>query len=338
MVFSRPFETQGYKFYVLKPLPSDYILHMTRKTQIIYPEDAGLILLYTGIGPGSIVIEAGCGSGALTCILGNIVRPKGHIYSYDIREKSLKRAKLNVKRAKLDDFVSIQYGDILNDDLKLENVDAVVLDMATPWNAIEKVLNYLKFSGTLVSFSPTIEQVKKTVSAMKNNEFIEVNTYELIKRRIQVKEKKIEYKTLFDNFIEEKKSLQKSKKATKDNKQFLSIKQVERKIDNLERIIETEKLDIAEENALIDQIRELAAMKQEFFSDEKNNELFKIERKIEIVKINLNKIYEQLNKWSDKSQENHTKMLEEFQNVDNLKEDKKKQLSQISFQLYHRTQ
>ncbi len=188
VVFSRPFETQGYKFYVLKPLPSDYILHMTRKTQIIYPEDAGLILLYTGIGPGSIVIEAGCGSGALTCILGNIVRPKGHIYSYDIREKSLKRAKLNVKRAKLDDFVSIQYGDILNDDLKLENVDAVVLDMATPWNAIEKVLNYLKFSGTLVSFSPTIEQVKKTVSAMKNNEFIEVNTYELIKRRIQVKE------------------------------------------------------------------------------------------------------------------------------------------------------
>ena len=188
VVFSRPFETQGYKFYVLKPLPSDYILHMTRKTQIIYPEDAGLILLYTGIGPGSIVIEAGCGSGALTCILGNFVRPKGHIYSYDIREKSLKRAKLNVKRAKLDDFVSIQYGDILNDDLKLENVDAVVLDMATPWNAIEKVLNYLKFSGTLVSFSPTIEQVKKTVSAMKNNEFIDVNTYELIKRRIQVKE------------------------------------------------------------------------------------------------------------------------------------------------------
>ena len=188
VVFSRPFETQGYKFYVLKPLPSDYILHMTRKTQIIYPEDAGLILLYTGIGPGSIVIEAGCGSGALTCILGNFVRPKGHIYSYDIREKSLKRAKLNVKRAKLDDFVSIQYGDILNDDLKLENVDTVVLDMATPWNAIKKVLNYLKFSGTLASFSPTIEQVKKTVSAMKNNEFIEVNTYELIKRRIQVKE------------------------------------------------------------------------------------------------------------------------------------------------------
>ncbi len=188
VVFSKPYETQGYKFFVLKPLSSDYILHMSRKTQIIYPEDAGLILLYSGIGPGSLIIEAGCGSGALTCILGNIVRPNGHIHSYDINEKSIKRAKLNIKKAELDDVVTIQYGDILNDDLKHNNVDAVVLDLTTPWNAIEKINNYLKYSGTVTSFSPTIEQVKKTVKAMKNHNFIEVNTYELIKRKIQVKE------------------------------------------------------------------------------------------------------------------------------------------------------
>ena len=175
VVFSRPFETQGYKFFILKPLPSDYVIYMARKTQIIYPEDAGLILLYSGISPGSIVIEAGCGSGALTCILGNYVRPEGHIYSYDIREKSLKRAKLNISKAKLDDFITIQYGDIINDDLSHRNVDSIVLDLANPWEAIEKTKNYLKFSGTLVSFSPTIEQVKKTVFAMKNNGFIEVD-------------------------------------------------------------------------------------------------------------------------------------------------------------------
>ena len=188
VIFSKPLETQGYKFYVLKPIPSDYILHMARKTQIIYPEDAGMILIYSGIGPGSIIIEAGCGSGALTCILGNYVRPNGHIYSYDIREKSLKRANANVARAKLEEVVTINYGDLVKKDLKHENVDAVVLDLATPWDAIEKVKRYLKFSGMLVSFSPTIEQVKKTVSSMKKNEFIEVDTYELIKRKIQVKE------------------------------------------------------------------------------------------------------------------------------------------------------
>jgi len=140
----------------------------------------------------------------------------------------------------------------------------------------------------------------------------------------QLKDKKIEYKTLLDRFLEEKKSLQKTDIKSKDNKQILSMKQIERKIDNLERRIETEKLDITEENIIIDKIRELAAMKQEYLSQQKNSELFKIERKIEIVKINLSKIYEQLNKWSDKSQENHAKMLEEFQNVDKLKEDKKK--------------
>jgi len=140
----------------------------------------------------------------------------------------------------------------------------------------------------------------------------------------QLKEKKIEYKTLSDNLMEDKRNLQKSEKEPHEMKQILSMKQIERKIENLERIIETEKLDITEENSIVDKIRELAAMKQEYLSTQKNNEVFKIERKIEIVKINLNKIYEQLNKWSEKSQECHSKMLKEFQNVDKLKENKRK--------------
>ncbi len=188
VTFSKPYDSQGYKFYLLKPLPSDYVTHMTRKTQIIYPEDAGLILMYSGIGPGSRVLEAGCGSGALTCILGNYVRPNGHIYSYDIREKSLKQANKNIHSAKLSDIISITYGDILKDDLNLKDIDSIVLDMPQPWDAIEKVKKYLRTSGTLVSFSPTIEQVKKTTAALRENAFIEVNTYELIKRRYQVKE------------------------------------------------------------------------------------------------------------------------------------------------------
>jgi len=187
-IFSRPHENQGYKFIVLKPLPSDYVLHMSRKTQIIYPEDAGLILIYSGIGPGSIVIEAGAGSGALTCILGNYVRPNGHVYSYDVREKSLKRAQKNVERANLQEVVTIQQGDIVSDSLQHSNVDSVVLDMPQPWMTIEKVKNYLKLSGTLVSFSPTIEQVKKTTFALRENDFFEIYTHELIRRTLQVKE------------------------------------------------------------------------------------------------------------------------------------------------------
>lgn len=188
VVFSKPFNTQGYKFYVLKPLPSDYILHMARKTQIIYPEDAGLILLYGGISSGSKVIEAGCGSGALTCILGNYIRPDGHVYSFDIRDSSLKRTNKNVKKAQLEEYVTIKKADILNEDLNLQEIDSIILDIPQPWEAIEKVKEYLKLSGILVSFSPTIEQVKKTTFKLQKNGFFDINTYELIKRTMQVKE------------------------------------------------------------------------------------------------------------------------------------------------------
>jgi len=60
--------------------------------------------------------------------------------------------------------------------------------MPQPWMAISKVKKYLKFSGVLVSFSPTIEQVKKTTFALQENDFTEIYTYELIKRTMQVKE------------------------------------------------------------------------------------------------------------------------------------------------------
>ncbi|MFW9783799.1 MAG: hypothetical protein ACFFFB_16055, partial [Candidatus Heimdallarchaeota archaeon] len=132
----------------------------------------------------------------------------------------------------------------------------------------------------------------------------------------QLKDKKIEYKALLDKLIEEKKAIQKKSNISENP---MSIKQVERKIDNLERRIETENLNITEENNIIDKIKELAETKQKILAEQQNSDFFKIERKIEIVKINLNKIYEQLNKWSDKSQENHAKMLELYSKVDELR-------------------
>jgi len=135
-----------------------------------------------------------------------------------------------------------------------------------------------------------------------------------------LKDKKLEYKALLDKLFKEKNEIQKS---SKKSDKIISIKQVERKIESFERMIETENLDMTEENAIIDKIRDLAESKQNFLAEQENDELFKIERKIEIVKINLNKIYEQLNKWSDKSQENHAKMLELFQQVDVLRERKR---------------
>jgi uncharacterized coiled-coil DUF342 family protein len=139
-----------------------------------------------------------------------------------------------------------------------------------------------------------------------------------------LKKKKIEYKTLFDNLITEKKTIQKERRNNDEQLDFVSIKQLDRKIENLERKIETENLDITEENEIIDKIKELAEKKQKFFATQENDVYYKLERKIEIVKINLNIIYEQLTKWSNKSQKNHAKMLELYQKANDLKDNKKR--------------
>ena len=179
----------GNKIQLLKPLPSDIVTKMGRESQIIYPEDIGLILMYTGIGPGSKVVEAGCGSGSLTSIMGYYVRPSGHIYSYDIRDVAVKQALKNVKRVLGADseVVSIELKDLIT-EVHHQDIDVVMLDMATPWLAIPKAYEFLKKSGICCSFSPVVEQVIKTHAAMKQAGFMQIETYELLKRSIQVKD------------------------------------------------------------------------------------------------------------------------------------------------------
>jgi len=137
----------------------------------------------------------------------------------------------------------------------------------------------------------------------------------------KLKDKKIEYKDMLNNFFDEKRDLQKGRDLKGE---FSSIRQLENKIENLERRIETENLEIAEENQIIDKISELAQEKQRMLEAQNSSELIKKEKQIEIVKINLNKIYEQLDKWSNKSQINHKKMLDLYDKVNELREEKRK--------------
>jgi tRNA (adenine57-N1/adenine58-N1)-methyltransferase len=184
----------GANFYVLKPLIRDRVLKTNRHTQVLYPKDIGYILFQLGIGPGSRVMEAGTGSGALTMALANIVRPDGKIYSYDVNEKHQKTAKKNLERSKLIQYVEF---DILDVTLGIPviDLDAVVLDMATPWLVVHHVWKALTGSGVFLSFSPTIEQVIKTNERLMNHPFIEIITVELILREITVAPDKTRPKT-----------------------------------------------------------------------------------------------------------------------------------------------
>lgn len=204
-------------------------------------------------------------------------------------------------------------------------------------------LSYRELQGRIEEFRNKRDELnKKTKEYINNLQEIESEINHSLKTARDVykkkrdywnskvkllKKKKIEYKDIFDKLIEEKKKLQKGRPGSTGVKRFISIKHIDRKIENLERIIETENLDITEENEIVDKIKELAENKQEQLIAQQNDGSYKIERKIEIVKINLNKIYEQLNKWSNKSQKNHAKMQDLYQKANELR-NKKKQMEE----------
>jgi len=185
----------GTEFIALKPLLPDYIFKSQRKTQITYPKDIALIVMFSGIGPGSRVVEAGTGTGALTSALAYYVKPNGHVYSYEIRPEFIETAQKNLQRANLLEYVELKNEDITI-GIEETDTDAVILDMATPWLVIPHAYKALKGSGKLVSFSPTIDQVIKTVEALEENGFVDIETIECIMRRMQVERGKTRPETL----------------------------------------------------------------------------------------------------------------------------------------------
>ncbi len=173
------------EFVALKPNIRDYIFKTNRRTQISYPKDISLIIMFSGIGPGSRVVEAGTGTGALTSAIAHYIKPAGRVYTYDVRQEFQKNAEKNLERAGLLEYVELKEGDV-TEGIEEKDLDAVILDMATPWLVVPHAYNALKGSGMLVSFSPTIDQVVKAVEALTDYGFVGIETVETLMRFMQV--------------------------------------------------------------------------------------------------------------------------------------------------------
>jgi tRNA (adenine57-N1/adenine58-N1)-methyltransferase len=191
----RTTSSMGVEFVALKPNLRDYIFKVQRKTQISYPKDIALILIFSGAGPGSRVVEAGTGTGALTSALAFYVKPTGRVYSYEIRREFTEMALKNLKRTGVSEYVELRNKDI-TEGIDEEEVDAIILDMATPWLVAPHAYSALRGSGVLVSFSPTIDQVVKTVEALEENGFVATETVESLMRRMQIERGKTRPQTL----------------------------------------------------------------------------------------------------------------------------------------------
>jgi tRNA (adenine57-N1/adenine58-N1)-methyltransferase len=185
----------GIYFTALKPALTDYIMKSSRNTQIIYPKDAALIVMFSGIGPGSRVVESGTGTGSLTTALAHYVGATGKVYTYELRDDFQKNAAKNLERSKLIGHVEMKSGDVTC-GIEERDVDAVILDLAVPWLVVPHAYEALKPSGIIVSFSPTIDQVVKTTEALKENGFVFIETIECMMRAMQVERGKTRPQTL----------------------------------------------------------------------------------------------------------------------------------------------
>lgn len=175
--------TNGDQFLVLRPLLVDYVLSMPRGAQVIYPKDAAQIVHEGDIFPGAHVLEAGAGSGALTCSLLRAVGPTGRVTSYEVRDDHAVHAERNVSTffGERPDNWDLVIAD-LNVCTELQ-VDRVVLDMLAPWEVLGTVATALIPGGVLMIYVATVTQLSKTVEALREQQcWTEPRSWETLQR------------------------------------------------------------------------------------------------------------------------------------------------------------
>ena len=157
----------GTAYLALRPLLADYVLSMPRGAQVIYPKDAAQIVAMGDVFPGARVLEAGAGSGALTCSLLRAVGTAGQVVSYELRPDFADIARRNVA-----DFFggpppnwALRVGDVA--ECADTTFDRIILDMLTPWEVLDLVERALVPGGVFVGYVATTPQLSDLVEALR---------------------------------------------------------------------------------------------------------------------------------------------------------------------------
>jgi tRNA (adenine57-N1/adenine58-N1)-methyltransferase catalytic subunit len=181
--------TNGDPFLVLRPLLVDYVMSMPRGAQVVYPKDAAQIVHEGDIFPGARVLEAGAGSGALTCSLLRAVGPAGTVISYELRADHAEHARRNVEVffGAAPDNWQLMLSDLADSDLPDGSVDRVVLDMLAPWEVLDTVSRLLIAGGVLMIYVATVTQLSKAVEALREQQcWTEPRAWESLQRNWNV--------------------------------------------------------------------------------------------------------------------------------------------------------
>jgi len=158
----------GVAYLALRPLLDDFTLSMPRGAAVVYPKDAARIVGLAGVGNGSRVLEAGAGSGSLTCSLLRAVGPAGAVISVERRPEFAEIARRNVTTwfGEEPQTWQLRIGDLTN-VVDVRDVDAVVLDMLAPWECLTTAATALAPGGVLVVYVATTTQLSRVVETLR---------------------------------------------------------------------------------------------------------------------------------------------------------------------------
>lgn len=157
----------GTAYLALRPLLADYVLGMPRGAQVIYPKDAAQIVAMGDIFPGAKVLEAGAGSGSLTCSLLRAVGEHGEIHSYELRPDFAEIARRNVEAffGRVPKAWTLTVGDVAK--CTETDFDRIVLDLLAPWEVLDLVDRALVPGGVFIGYVATTPQLSELVEGLR---------------------------------------------------------------------------------------------------------------------------------------------------------------------------
>jgi tRNA (adenine57-N1/adenine58-N1)-methyltransferase len=229
-------DTSGF-IHVLPPTPELWTTSLPHRTQVVYTPDYSYILHRIRARPGSVLIEAGAGSGSFTHASVRAVyngypvegQRKGKVFSFEFHEQRYHKMKKELSDHGLDGLVQLTHRDVYNGgflvDGKSPEADAVFLDLPAPWEALPHMsrrrpasldtngaatgdeqtewvspLNPKK-SVYLCTFSPCIEQVTRTVSAMRRLGWVDIDMVEIANRKLHTSRERVGLNLNFDRGV-----------------------------------------------------------------------------------------------------------------------------------------
>lgn len=168
---SRVTATKGSTLLALRPTSADWTVKAPRGAQVVYPKDQAMIVALGDIAPGVTVVEAGAGSGALSCALLRAVGPTGRVISFEHRDEHADIAERNVAErfGGHPPTWELRREDVVEGLADLD-CDRIVLDLLDPSAVLSVAEHALHPGGLLIGYTPSVPQMVRLREGMAASE------------------------------------------------------------------------------------------------------------------------------------------------------------------------